>query len=89
MLNFEATLNKQPDAREKKGESADNTKTGRFKGTCQANLSEWGGAKIWVCTCLGSKRGNGDMDQTNVYSQHQSLLTLCCWPHHDSTERNS
>jgi len=55
MLNFEVTVNKQPGAREN-GEFADNIKTGSLKRSCRGNLSEWGGAKIWVCTCLGSKR---------------------------------
>jgi hypothetical protein len=58
ILNFSAIVNKQPGAREN-SEFADNTKTGCFKRTCRANLSEWGGAEIWVCTCLGSKGGNG------------------------------
>lgn len=45
MSNFEATVNKQPGAREN-CEFADNTKTGCFERTCRANISEWGGAKI-------------------------------------------
>jgi hypothetical protein len=43
----------------------------------------FGSARVWV-----QKGGNGDMDQTNVYSP-ASVVTLCCWPHNDSTEGNS
>jgi hypothetical protein len=77
MLNFETTVNKQAGTREY-SESADNTKTGCFKRSCRANLSEWGGAKIWVCTCLGSKRrerrrGSDERVQPNT-SRCNSLL---------------
>lgn len=41
-------------------------------------------ARVWV-----QKEGNGDTDQTNVYSPTPVAVTLCCWPHNDSTEGNS
>jgi hypothetical protein len=44
----------------------------------------FGSARVWV-----QKRGKGDMDQTKVYSPTPVVVTLCCWPHCDNTERNS
>jgi hypothetical protein len=76
MLNFEVTVNKQPGAREN-GEFADNTKTGSFNKSCRGNVSEWGvvlrfgSARVWV-----QNGGNGDMDQTNVYSSAPVVVTL-------------
>lgn len=44
----------------------------------------FGTARVWV-----QKGGNGDMDQTNVYSPTPVAVSLCRWPHNDNTEGNS